>query len=246
MVRGKGMGGAGSRSPGRPRQDGRAALTKVDILAAAIPIFATAGYAGASIRDICSAIGAHPSSVFHHFANKEELFSVCYDYVASPYIDLYETIEKTILDPEKAMVVSVYIDSGAVIAEEENYRMLFSLSDIKSEKFPSISKTREKMDNHYKYIYEIGNSCTVFFDYPPEFVSQFISTIVESSLYSYGSDIVKRSRSDAYHITRFCAHALFSKKRSESDLHDFIKETLNAYAIDFDPIEWRRRSQALL
>lgn len=99
------MGGAGSRSPGRPRQDGRAALTKADILAAAIPIFAISGYAGTSIRDICSAIGAHPSSVFHHFANKEELFSVCYDYVASPYIELYAEIEDMIKEPEKAMVV---------------------------------------------------------------------------------------------------------------------------------------------
>lgn len=240
------MSSAGSRSPGRPRQDGRAALTKADILAAAIPIFATSGYAGASIRDICSAISAHSSSVFHHFANKEELFSECYDYVASPYIDLYETITKTIKDPEKAMVVSIYIDSGAVISEEEHFRMLFSLSDIKSGKFPSISKTRTKMDNHYRYIYDTGNTDSVFLNYPSEFVSQFISTIVESSLYSYGSDLEKRNRSDAYHITRFCAHALFSRKRSEDELHDFIKNTLNTHEIKFDPIEWRRRSQYIL
>jgi len=45
------------------------------LLATSIELFASRGYHGVSVRDITSRMGVKPSSLYAHFASKEELFS---------------------------------------------------------------------------------------------------------------------------------------------------------------------------
>jgi AcrR family transcriptional regulator len=44
-----------------------------EIIAAALQVFATSGYRAGSLRDIGAVVGMDPSSIMHHFPNKEAL-----------------------------------------------------------------------------------------------------------------------------------------------------------------------------
>ena len=48
--------------------------TREVIMQAALSLFAVRGYAAVSMRDIASAVGIRPSSIYYHFSAKQELF----------------------------------------------------------------------------------------------------------------------------------------------------------------------------
>lgn len=50
--------------------------TRQNILDTALRLFSRKGYGAVSIRDICKAVGIKESSVYYHFTNKREIFSV--------------------------------------------------------------------------------------------------------------------------------------------------------------------------
>ncbi len=49
-------------------------LTKTEILAISIPLFADSGFAGVSMRQIAQAVGIKAPSLYHHFPDKETLY----------------------------------------------------------------------------------------------------------------------------------------------------------------------------
>lgn len=61
----------------QPRRSGRPKLqesvSRDGILATAARLFHEKGYKGTTVRDIASAVGIRPGSLFHHFASKEQL-----------------------------------------------------------------------------------------------------------------------------------------------------------------------------
>jgi TetR/AcrR family transcriptional regulator len=48
--------------------------TKVEILAISIPLFATSGYEGVSMRQIAKAVGIQAASLYHYFPDKGTLY----------------------------------------------------------------------------------------------------------------------------------------------------------------------------
>lgn len=48
--------------------------TRVFILEQAIPLFATQGYSGASMRDLSRAVGLSAAAIYHHFPDKKTLY----------------------------------------------------------------------------------------------------------------------------------------------------------------------------
>ena len=48
--------------------------TREVIMQTALSLFAVRGYAAVSMRDIAAAVGIRPSSIYYHFAAKQELF----------------------------------------------------------------------------------------------------------------------------------------------------------------------------
>ena len=48
--------------------------TREIIMQEALELFAIKGYAAVSMRDIARAVGIRPSSIYHHFKGKQELF----------------------------------------------------------------------------------------------------------------------------------------------------------------------------
>ena len=54
--------------------------TKEKIVNAAISLFSDKGYSKVSVRDIATAVGIKPASLYSHFASKEEILHSLYDY----------------------------------------------------------------------------------------------------------------------------------------------------------------------
>ena len=62
-------------------QAGRSARTRSALVAAARPQFAAAGYAGVSTQAIVAAAGVTRGAMYHHFADKTELFAAVFETV---------------------------------------------------------------------------------------------------------------------------------------------------------------------
>lgn len=48
--------------------------TRKEILGLSVPLFATVGFDGVSMRDIAAAVGVTPAALYHHFLDKEQLY----------------------------------------------------------------------------------------------------------------------------------------------------------------------------
>src|SRR4029079_16835623 len=64
----------------RPQAD-RSAPTRSALVAAARPQFAAAGFAGVSTEAIVRAAGVTRGALYHHFADKTELFAAVFEQV---------------------------------------------------------------------------------------------------------------------------------------------------------------------
>ena len=69
-------------------------LTAERILDAAEALFAERGYAGATLRDVATAVGVRTPSLYNHFPNKESLYAAVLERGISPVLDvLTEVVE---------------------------------------------------------------------------------------------------------------------------------------------------------
>ena len=68
--------------------------TREEILGLSVPLFATAGFDGVSMRDIAAAVGVTPAALYHHFSDKEQLYL---DAVGYAFEEKAEPL-KTVLD----------------------------------------------------------------------------------------------------------------------------------------------------
>ena len=48
--------------------------THEEILGLSVPLFATFGFDGVSMRDIAVAVGVAPAALYYHFSDKEQLY----------------------------------------------------------------------------------------------------------------------------------------------------------------------------
>ena len=65
--------------------------TKDKIFEAAIDLFSRHGYSGVSIRDITRKVGIKESSLYNHYAGKDEILTVIFDYFQSEILKMIPT-----------------------------------------------------------------------------------------------------------------------------------------------------------
>jgi Transcriptional regulator len=69
------------RKTGRPVKVEGEKATKEKIFDAAVDLFAENGYDGVSVRDIAKAVGIKESSLYKHYASKEEILESIFEYM---------------------------------------------------------------------------------------------------------------------------------------------------------------------
>ena len=97
--------------------------SKEDILAIAIPLFATAGYSGVSMRTLAKKVGVSAAALYHHFPDKQTLY---FSAMAQVFIDKAESLEKILSSnatPEKrlAQFISRFCE---LVHQDNDFSML--------------------------------------------------------------------------------------------------------------------------
>lgn len=91
---------------GRPK--GQTQDTKQDILEAGFRLFAAQGFSGTSISHIAKAAGVNQSLIYHHFANKLDLWQAVKAYIVQRHQPRYLTPSKAVTLAE---LIGEYVDS---------------------------------------------------------------------------------------------------------------------------------------
>jgi AcrR family transcriptional regulator len=71
--------------------------TKERILLVAVLLFAKRGFVAVSVRDIAKAVGIKPSSLYYHYASKDEILTDIYNKIEIVYNDYYTRLDARII-----------------------------------------------------------------------------------------------------------------------------------------------------
>ena len=97
--------------------------TRTVILDRSIPLFATRGYAGVSMRDIARAVSTSSAALYHHFPNKQALYLAAME---RAFADKARTITETVHSEGTALQrLERFIERfTGLIADDPDFRML--------------------------------------------------------------------------------------------------------------------------
>lgn len=100
----------------RRTQAERRAETKSALLSAARDLFISKGFAETSTPELVAKAGVTRGALYHHFADKTDLFRALAEHEAQAIGALIDEKTRDIADPQKAMVVgtNAYFDAMAV------------------------------------------------------------------------------------------------------------------------------------
>ena len=101
--------------------------TRSKILEAARALFAEEGFEKTSMRKIAARIGYSPTTIYHHFANKAELFLHLVEEVCEEFLKRCNHAMASHLDPIRRLVcfLETYIEMG--LTHQSAYRIAFML-----------------------------------------------------------------------------------------------------------------------
>ncbi|OZF03674.1 TetR/AcrR family transcriptional regulator [Rhodococcoides fascians] len=140
---------------GRPRlstkkRPGDTALD--EILDAAAELFTTRGFTNTSTRMIADAVGMRQASLYHHFANKDELLSL----LLSGTVDGPLAVAQRIADSDAAPAVKMYalalFDADQLCRSRWNLGALYLLPEIREPRFDTFRAHRHALMDRYASI----------------------------------------------------------------------------------------------
>lgn len=97
--------------------------TREEILGLSVPLFATTGFDGVSMRDIAIAVGVTPAALYYHFSDKEQLYL---DAVGYAFEEKMEPL-KSLLDGEESpwnRLEAFVARLAHMLAKERDFRRL--------------------------------------------------------------------------------------------------------------------------
>ncbi|MFD0849720.1 TetR/AcrR family transcriptional regulator [Sphingosinicella xenopeptidilytica] len=172
------------RFPGRPRPDGRPPLSKEDILTAAAQLFATHGYDGTSIRDICSVLNSTPSSIFHRFPTKKDIAEEVYRRGSEPYLEMYDRLSATGLSIDTQLYLLLYMESRASAEDDPVVRAIFGMSELKRSEFEKITHIRKDAEQRRREMISEGIASGIFVAIDPSVVAALLIYAPEAGYFT--------------------------------------------------------------
>lgn len=89
------------------KREERAEATRAQLLAAARELFAERGYSGVGTEDIVRAAGLTRGALYHHFADKRELFAAVHERVEEELVASIAARMTELTDPVEALVTGI-------------------------------------------------------------------------------------------------------------------------------------------
>jgi AcrR family transcriptional regulator len=129
-----------------PLDDGESSERVLQILAEAARIFASKGYDGASMRDIAVACGISKSLLYHHFANKEEIYARV---AVGSTLELYLFVRERIPDGKPSQKIRAFMLATAEYFRR--YRWVWIASTTAFWNDPDIRRQKERLTRRDRY-----------------------------------------------------------------------------------------------
>ena len=97
--------------------------TREEILGLSVPLFATVGFDGVSMRDIAAAVGVTPAALYHHFSDKTQL---CLDAVGYAFEEKMGPLKSALDNGGKPWerLEAFVVQLTCMLAQEKDFRRL--------------------------------------------------------------------------------------------------------------------------
>lgn len=170
------------RPVGRPRADGRAQLSREEVLLTAARLIARNGFAGTSIRMIAGALDAAPASIFNLFASKDDLLNELIEVAATPSLGFYEKLRRLPLPPAVALYKSVFEETRVVASAPWEFPALFYLPELVKPGYERAQAVRAEMVAHYRALIEQGQADGSLIGLPAALAAEQVFQLTETSI----------------------------------------------------------------
>lgn len=172
------------RSPGRPRKDGRPPMTRANILKAAQHLFATQGFVGTSMRDICNKLGVTLSSIFHQFPTKLSILEEILSTTIGRELEFYQNLEETGKSAAVQLYVIMISDPEQVAKARGETLAVVGLPEARNKKLKKIFEGRKKTIDHFKKLVNSGIKDGEFRDVDPIVMGEVLTLLSEAPVYT--------------------------------------------------------------
>jgi AcrR family transcriptional regulator len=195
-----------TRPAGRPRKDGRPPITREQILAAAQHLFATQGFVGTGMRDICNELSIPPSSIFHQFPTKLSILEEIFTNLIGPELEFYQRLEETGVSAAVQLFVIINSDPKQVAKARGEILSVIGLPEARNKKLTKVFEGRKKTIAHFKKLVKSGIKDGDFRAVDAKVMGEVLTLLSETPVYT--TTAIGSPEHQAKQIVEFVFHAL--------------------------------------
>ena len=195
-----------TRPAGRPRKDGRAPITREQILLAAQHLFATQGFVGTSMRDICKKLNITPSSIFHHFPTKLSILEEIFTNIIGPELEFYQRLEQTGASAAVQLFVIIGTDQNYLAKAKGELLSVIGLPEARNKKLTKVFEGRRKSIEHFKKLVKAGIKDGDFRAVDAKVMGEVLTLLSEMPVYT--TTAIGSPGHQAKQVAEFVFHAL--------------------------------------
>ena len=173
-----------NRPAGRPRKDGRAPITREQILDAAQGLFAAQGFVGTGMRDICRKLDITPSSIFYQFPTKLSILEEIFANAIGPELEFYRRLEQFGVSAAVQLFVIIGTDAKYLSKAQAEMVSVIGLPEARNKKLTKVFEGRKKSIEHFKKLVRKGIKEGDFRAVDPKVMGELLTLLSEMSVYT--------------------------------------------------------------
>jgi AcrR family transcriptional regulator len=150
------------------------------ILDAAAQMFSERGYKETSTREIAEAVGVKQSSLYYHFANKQEILATLLAGTVKPSLSFANKLARTGEPPHVQLYALTHFDVSLLSGEQWNIGALYDLPELRAEPFEGFRRDRRLLQRAYRRRIVEGAKSGVLQITSADVASALVFTLVES------------------------------------------------------------------
>jgi AcrR family transcriptional regulator len=200
----KESGTAGGRRAGRPRRiPARGGLDpREEILAVSAELFSSAGYLSTTTRQIAAKVGITQSSLYSHFARKEDILAILLERTLDEILALRDWMAPDRPRCDVALWTLVCHDARTLCAGPTNIASLLLVPEVRSTRFESMWAKWHQLQDLYRDLVSEGVGSGVFVgrrhpSLSAHLVFNLTGTMVWFDQAGSSADVVARDVADA-------------------------------------------------
>jgi AcrR family transcriptional regulator len=148
------------RRAGRPRlaDAGDGLESRERILHESAKLFVALGYRATTTREIADVVGVRQSSLFHHYARKEDILIALLDRALDGVLDVSRWMKPISPPTDVALWALIQHDTYTLCADPLNLGALIRLPEVRSPTFEAVWAKRAELATAYQALIQAGLS----------------------------------------------------------------------------------------